>query len=56
MVKHVYHFEKYLEPTIKRRIFRWCDEFNVVNRILQEITGKKEKKFTPVPESELIRL
>ncbi len=56
MVKHIYHFGKYLEPTIKRRIFRWCDEFNVVNRILQEITGKKEAKFIPVPESEMIRL
>lgn len=56
MAKHVYHFEKYLEPTIKRRIFRWCDEFNVVNRILHEITGKKEKKFIPVPEKEMIRL
>jgi hypothetical protein len=56
MVKSIYYFEKYLDPKIKRRIFRWCSEFNVVNRIMEEITQKKAEKFIPVPESEMIRL
>lgn len=56
MVKSIYHFEKYLDPKIKRRIFRWCSEFNVVQRIMEEITQKKAEKFVPVPESKMIRL
>lgn len=56
MLKRIYHFEKFLDPQIKRRVRRWCDEFNTVNQILEEITGRKEKKFIPVPESEMIRL
>ncbi len=56
MVKQIYYFEKYLEPKIRLRYSRWCNEFNLVNRILEEITKKKPEKFIPVPEKEMIRL
>lgn len=43
MLKFMYHFEKYLEPGLKRRCRKWCDNFNYANRALQLITGKKQK-------------
>jgi len=43
MLKHVYHFQKYLEPGLKRRCHKWCEDFNYANRALELITGKKEK-------------
>ncbi|MCX6200176.1 MAG: hypothetical protein NTY88_13320 [Bacteroidetes bacterium] len=56
MVKEIYYFEKYLEPKIRVRYSRWCDEFNLVNRIIEEITSKKPERFIPVPEDKMIRL
>jgi hypothetical protein len=31
MIKHIYYFEKYLEPGKRRRFSNWCGEFNTVN-------------------------
>lgn len=55
MMKFIYHYERYLEPGLKRSMTKWCEEFNSANTLLKEITGKKEK-FIPVTEAELIRL
>ena len=56
IVKQIYYFEKYLEPKKRMRFSRWCNEFNVVNRILEEITGKKVERFIPIPEDKIIEL
>jgi hypothetical protein len=55
MVKTIYYFEKYLEPSLRKRVHKWCEDFNLVNRIIFEKTKKKEK-FIPVPEDKMIRL
>jgi hypothetical protein len=43
MLKHIYYFQKYLEPGLKRRCQKWCEDFNYANHALELITGKKEK-------------
>lgn len=43
MLKHIYMFQKYLEPGLKRRCQKWCEDFNYANHALELITGKKEK-------------
>src|SRR5580658_3899216 len=43
MLKHIYYFQKYLEPGLKRRCQKWCEDFNYANHALDLITGKKEK-------------
>ena len=55
MTKFVYHFEKYLEPGMKRRCKKWCDDFNYANHALEEVTKKKEK-FIPVKDEDMIQL
>jgi hypothetical protein len=55
MVKFVYYFEKYLDPQIKRRCKKWCDDFNYANHALELITKKKEV-FVPVKEEDMIQL
>lgn len=55
MMKFIYHYEKYLEPGLKRSMIKWCEAFNSANTLLKEITGKKEK-LLPIREEELIRL
>ena len=55
MTKFIYHFEKYLEPGLKRRCKKWCDDFNCVNHALEEVTKKKEK-FIPVKDEDMIQL
>ncbi len=55
MLKFIYHFEKYLEPGLKRRCSKWCDSFNYANHALELITKKKEK-FVPVKEEDMIQL
>lgn len=42
MLKYIYHFEKYLEPGLKRRCQKWCEDFNYANHALELITGKRE--------------
>ncbi len=55
MTKFIYHFEKYLEPGLKRRCKKWCDDFNYANHALEEVTKKKEK-FIPVKDEDMIQL
>jgi hypothetical protein len=43
MLKNIYYYQKYLEPGLKRRCRKWCDDFNYANHALELITGKKEK-------------
>jgi hypothetical protein len=43
MLKHMYFLEKYLEPGLKRKCNKWCDDFNYANHALELITGRKEK-------------
>jgi len=51
MLKHVYFFQKYLEPGLKRRCQKWCEDFNYANHALELITGKKEKFVVTDPAS-----
>jgi len=55
MLKFIYHFDKYLEPGLKKRCTRWCENFNYANHALELITKKKET-FVPVKEEEMIQL
>ncbi len=55
MVKYVYYFEKYLDPQVKRRCKKWCDDFNYANHALELITKRKEV-FIPVKEEDMIQL
>ena len=55
MMKFIYHFEKYIDPQVKRRCSRWCDDFNYANHALELITKKKEN-FVPVKEEDMIQL
>jgi len=43
MLKHIYYYQKYLEPGLKRRCQKWCENFNYANDALKRITGKMEK-------------
>jgi hypothetical protein len=55
MMKFVYHFEKYMEPELKKRCKRWCENFNYANHALELVTKKKEV-FVPVKEEDMIQL
>jgi hypothetical protein len=55
MMKFIYHFEKYIDPQIKKRSKKWCEDFNYANHALKLITKKKEV-FVPVKEEEMIQL
>jgi len=49
MMKHIYMFQKYLEPGLKRRCQKWCEDFNYANHALELIAGKKEKFIVTDP-------
>ena len=55
MMKHIYWFEKYLEPGLKKRCRKWCEDFNYANHAIEEVTKKKEI-FIPVQEEDMIQL
>lgn len=55
MLKSIYWIEKYLEPELKKRCKRWCENFNYANHALTLVTNKKEK-FVPVKEDDMIEL
>ena len=55
MVKFIYHFEKYIDPQIKRTCGKWCDDFNYANHALEFITKRKEY-FVPIKEEDMIQL
>ncbi len=54
-MKNVYHYEKYLEPGIKRGCRKWVEDFNYANHALELITGKKDK-FKVADNAEGIQL
>ena len=55
MLKSMYYFRKYLEPGLKRRCVKWCDDFNYANHALKEITGRMEK-FNAPPDKNMLEL
>lgn len=55
MTKFEYHYEKYLNPTMKSMCRKWCDSFNYANHALELLTKKKEK-FILVKEDDMIEL
>lgn len=55
VLKSMYYFEKYLEPGLKSRCRKWCEDFNYANKALQLVTKKKDT-FIPVPEDVMIQL
>lgn len=55
MMKFIYHFEKYIDPIVKRKCKKWCNDFNYANNALQEVTKKKEV-FIPVRNEDMIEL
>lgn len=36
MMKFEYHFERYLNPELKKRCRKWCEDFDYANRALME--------------------
>lgn len=46
-MKFIYPFQKYIDPQIKRRCKKWCDDLNYANHALELITKKKET-FIPL--------
>ena len=55
LLKYLYPYERYIAPEIRKRAKDWCDHFNIANRVLQEITKKKET-FIPIEEEKMIQL
>ena len=55
MIKQIYWIQKYIAPAVKKRLNKWIEEFNLVNRLIVEVTKKKEN-FIPIPDAEMIRL
>lgn len=55
MLKSIYHFEKYMDPQIKKTCKKWCDDFNYAQNALQLITKKRET-FVPVKGEEMVEL
>jgi hypothetical protein len=49
MLRHIYIYQKYLEPGFKRRCQKWCEDFNYANDALKSITGKMEKFIVTDP-------
>lgn len=54
--KFIYHFDKYIEPALKKRCMKWSDSFNYANKALEMITGKKPERFEGVKEEDKIEL
>ncbi len=55
MMKFMYHFEKYIEPEMKKSCRKWCENFNYANHALKLLT-KKPETFIPVQEEDMIQL
>jgi hypothetical protein len=41
MPRQIRQFEKYLEPGLRRRCRKWCDEFNYANHALELVAARK---------------
>lgn len=37
MVKHIYHFDRYIDPAIRKKCNKWCFEYNYAQNALTEI-------------------
>lgn len=48
MFKHLYYLDKYLDPVVKKRSLKWCEDFNYANYALKEV-----KKPWEVPKNRL---
>ncbi len=55
MIKGIYFIQKYLEPGLKKRCKRWCEDFNYANHAYEEVTKKKEN-FISVKSEDMIQL
>ena len=55
MLKRAYYFEKYLNPEMRKKSNKWCEDFNYANTALQIVTKKKEV-FIPVKDEDMIQL
>jgi hypothetical protein len=55
MLKSMYYYQRYIDPAIRRRCQRWCDNFRIANKVLEEITKKKEV-FVPTRDEDMIQL
>jgi hypothetical protein len=55
MMKHIYWFQKYLEPGLKNRCKKWCENFNYANEALTRMKVKKET-FVLLDEKDMIQL
>jgi|ERR1035437_1098667 hypothetical protein len=55
MMKHIYYFQKYIEPAFRNKCRRWCENFNYANEALTRMKVKKEI-FIPLQESDMIQL
>lgn len=55
MIKHMYFFQKYIEPAFRNKCRRWCENFNYANEALTRMKVKQEI-FVPVQESDMIQL
>lgn len=44
MFKYIYHWDKYIEPNIKKHCKQWCEKFNYANQALKKILEQKKEK------------
>ena len=42
--KYIYHWDRYLDPKIKKLCKGWCEKFNYANTALKKILEQKNKK------------
>jgi len=42
--KYIYHWDRYLDPKIKKHCKGWCEKFNYANTALNKILEQKNKK------------
>lgn len=45
MFKSQYYFEKYLNPEVKRRCRKWCDDFNYANHALKQLSDIESRSY-----------
>jgi hypothetical protein len=55
MIKEIFWFDKYIDPSLKRQCRIWCHEFNYANDALKRVSGKK-KAFIAVMDENMIEL
>lgn len=43
--KYIYHWDRYLDPKVKKHCKSWCEKFNYANEALKRILEHKKKKI-----------